>query len=134
MEHPALLVGIVAACLVAGCSSGKEADDHAAAEQLARICPIYLRHENSDRVLDPSPFIRPEHVAYVSLAKPYYEGEKAIWVQLTAAGSERMYKETKNAVGSRIAFFCGSKELERATLQAPIKGGFRVTLPNKGGT
>jgi preprotein translocase subunit SecD len=132
MKRIAILLS-VSVCLTAGCSKPTPIDNQAAAKEIARICPVFLRHEKSDRTLDPYPFIRPEHVAFIGLAKPYYKGEKAIWIQLTSSGSERMYRETKDSVGSRIAFFCGSKEIERAVIQAPIQGGFRVALPSKGG-
>jgi hypothetical protein len=133
MKHIAKLLGI-AVCLTVGCSKPKPIDDQAAAKEMARICPVFLRHENSDKTLEPFPFIRPEHVAFIGLAKPYYKGEKAIWIELTPSGSERIYRETKDSVGSRIAFFCGSKEVERAVILAPMQRGFRVALPSKGGT
>ena len=114
MKLKSILLGIVAITLAADCSASGQPDEAAAAKQIARICPVYLRHENSDGTLEPFPFIRPEHVAAITLAKPLYPGNKAIWVQLTSAGSERMYRETKDAVGSRIAFFCGNKELEKS--------------------
>jgi hypothetical protein len=124
MKHSIVLLSIVATFLAMGCSKG--APHQSGPEALTQICPISIRHENSDGTLEEFPFIRPEHVASISPAKPFFEGESAMWVELTVAGSKRMYSETKSSVGSRIAFFCGKKEFERATIQAPIKDRFRV--------
>jgi hypothetical protein len=120
--------------IIAGLSCCSKASDHSASTSkidLREACPIYLRHVASDGSLDPFPFVRPEHIASINPTKPWYEGEAAMWVELTDAGAERMYRETKGEVGSRIAIFCGEKEIERAVLRAPIQKGFRFALPDR---
>ena len=129
MKHSIALLIFITTILAMGCSKGTP--HLSGVETLTQICPISIRHENSDGTLEEFPFIRPEHVASIRPAKPFFRGESALWIELTAAGSERMYSETKKSVGSRIAFFCGKKEIERATIQAPIRSEFRIALPDK---
>jgi preprotein translocase subunit SecD len=126
-----LLLSISIIVVLSGCSKQQPRQASTADVDLTKICPIYARHEKPDGSLEPFPFIRPEHIASITPTKPWYKGESAAWVELTDIGAERMYRETKDAVGTRIAFFCGNKELERATLQGSIKKGFRLTLPEK---
>jgi hypothetical protein len=136
MRTYAFLLGFIAATTgISTAAASGVRNERSAVNFVPKHCPMYLRHENNDRTLEPFPFIRPEHLVSISLARPLYPGNKAIWIQLTPAGSERLFRETQGFVGSRIAIFCGNNELERATLVAPIKAsGFRVDLPDRSDT
>ena len=101
---------------------------------LMDTCPFYARRVESNGALAPYPFIRPEHVSSIQPAKPLYVGEHAMLVTLTDAGAERMLKQTTDAVGQRIAFFCGQTELDQAVIRGAVSKTFRVFVSDGNGT
>jgi preprotein translocase subunit SecD len=120
----------IIALFVMGCARENAAAQNAAtSKMLTTACPLYVRSIEDDGKLTPYPFIRPEHVASIQVAKPFYTGEHAMWVTLTDIGAKRMLEHTEHAIGHRIAFYCDKTELERAVIQGPISASFRVSLP-----
>ena len=127
-------VAIIALC-VAGCAREDVAVPKSATSKiLTTACPLYIRSVDSNGELAPFPFIRPEHVASIQVAKPLYTGEHAMSVTLTEPGAKRMLEQTEHSIGHKIAFFCGKKELNRATIQGPVSASFRVFVSDGGGT
>ena len=130
--HSAL--AIIALCVVGCAREEAAAPKSATSEMLTTACPLYVRSVESDGKLAPYPFIRPEHVASIQVAKPLYTGEHAMWVTLTDIGAKRMLEQTKHAIGRKIAFFCGKTELNQAVIQGPVSMSFRVFVSDGDGT